>query len=215
MEYNIRKYQFHQNGKDYVVSTGIVYDRIRVTCQENLALDGPFYSNEFSLYDLQHIHQFFKITQTIEEALKEINKGIERQKTGLKLGSNDVMHFLGYLVIGTDNDVFILNLKRDYDPNKYGIFTPPSTYAADLVLSTNYKVDGQRLNRQEINAGNLQKEQTMVEEELDETAHWLELIMDSGMIQRERLLELHSENLELLKIITRSIITMREKINKS
>jgi four helix bundle protein len=55
----------------------------------------------------------------------------------------------------------------------------------------------------------------MVEEELDETAHWLELIMDSGMIQRERLLELHSENLELLKIITRSIITMREKINKS
>ena len=167
MEYNIRKYQFHQNGKDYVVSTGIVYDRIRVTCQENLALDGPFYSNEFSLYDLQHIHQFFKITQTIEEALKEINKGIERQKTGLKLGSNDVMHFLGYLVIGTDNDVFILNLKRDYDPNKYGIFTPPSTYAADLVLSTNYKVDGQRLNRQEISAGNLQKEQTMVEEELD------------------------------------------------
>ena len=167
MEYNIRKYQFQQNGKDYVVSTGLVYDRIRITCQENLALDGPFYSNEFSLYDLQHIHQFFKITQTIEEALKEINKGIERQKTGLKLGSNDVMHFLGYLVIGTDNDVFILNLKRDYDPNKYGIFTPPSTYAADLVLSTDYKVDGSRLIRQEINAGNLQKEQTMIEEELD------------------------------------------------
>ena len=77
------------------------------------------------------------------------------------------MHFLGYLVIGTDNDVFILNLKRDYDPNKYGIFTPPPTYAADLILSTNYKVDGARLNRQEIKAGNLQKEQTMIEEELD------------------------------------------------
>ena len=54
----------------------------------------------------------------------------------------------------------------------------------------------------------------MVEEELDETAHWLELIMDSGLIKKERLVELHLENLELLKIITRSIITMREKINK-
>ena len=167
MEYNIRKYQFHQNGKDYVVSTGLVYDQIRITCQENLALDGPFYSNEFSLHDLRNIHQFFNITQTAEEALKEINKGIERQKTGLKLGSNDTMHFLGYLVIGTDNDVFVLNLKRNNEPNKYGIFTPPLTEAADLVLSTNYKVDGTRLNMAEMNAGNLQSEQTAIEEELD------------------------------------------------
>ena len=167
MEYNIKKYQFHQNGKDYVVSTGLVYDRIRITCQENLALDGPFYSNEFSLYELQAIHQFFKLTSTIEEALKEINKGIERQKSGLKLGSNDIMHFLGYLVIGTDNDVFVLNLKRNFEPNKYGIFTPPSTGAADLILSTNYKIDEQRIYRGEINAGNLQREQTMIEEELD------------------------------------------------
>ena len=55
----------------------------------------------------------------------------------------------------------------------------------------------------------------MVEEELDETAHWLELIMDSGMIKKERLVELYQENLELLKIIVRSIITIREKLNKS
>ena len=167
MEYNIKKYQFNQNGKDYVVSTGLVYDRIRITCQENLALDGPFYSNEFSLYELQQINQFFKLTTTPEEALKEINKGIERQKAGLKLGSNNIMHFLGYLVIGTDNDVFVLDLKRNFEQNKYGIFTPPSTGAADLVLSTNYKVDGERLIYSEINAGNLQKEQTMIEEELE------------------------------------------------
>ena len=167
MEYNIRKYQFHQDGKDYVVSTGLVYDRIRITCQENLALDGPFYSNEFSLYELQSAHQFFKLTQTPEEALKEINKGIERQKTGLKLGNNDTMYFLGYLVLGTDNDVYTLQLKRNFEPNKYGIFTPPSTGAADLILSTNYQVDGNRLNFAEINAGNLQREQTMIEEELN------------------------------------------------
>ena len=167
MEYNIHKYQFHQDGKDYVVSTGLVYDRIRITCQENLALDGPFYSNEFSLYELQSIHQFFKLTQSLEEALAEINKGIERQRSGLKLGTNDTMYFLGYLIIGTDNDVYTLQLKRNFEPNKYGIFTPPSTGAADLILSTNYKVDGNRLNIAEMNNGNLQRDQTMIEEELD------------------------------------------------
>ena len=169
MEYNIQKYQFFQNGKDYVVSTGLVGDKIRITCQENLALDGPFYCNEFSLYDLRAANQFFRLTQTSEEALTEINKGIERQKTALKPGINDTMQFVGYLVIGTDNDVYNLILRRDNEPNRYGIFTPPSSGAADLVLNTNYHVDGERLNAAEKNFGNLQREQTLIEEELNKT----------------------------------------------
>ena len=42
MEYNTQKYQFNQDGRDFVVSTGLVGNRVRITCQENLALDGPF-----------------------------------------------------------------------------------------------------------------------------------------------------------------------------
>ena len=169
MEYNIQKYRFFQNGKDYVVSTGLVGNKIRITCQEDLALDGPFYCNEFSLYDLRAANQFFRLTQTPEEALTEINKGIERQKTALKPGINDTMQFIGYLVIGTDNDVYNLILRRDNEPNRYGIFTPPSSGAADLVLNTNYHVDGERLNNAEKNFGDLQREQTLIEEELNNT----------------------------------------------
>ena len=169
MEYNIQKYQFHQDGKDYVVSTGLVGDRIRITCQENLALDGPFYSNEFSLHDLRAANQFFRLTQTSEEALNEINKGIERQKSGLRPGLNDTIEFLGYLVIGTDNDIYNLTLRRDYEPNKYGVFTPPASGAADLVLTTNYHTDGARLNMAERNAGDLQRDESAIEEELTAT----------------------------------------------
>ena len=167
MEYNTQKYQFNQDGRDFVVSTGLVNNRVRITCQENLALDGPFYSNEFTLEDLRHAHQFFMIAQTPEDALKEINKGIERQKSGLAPGQNDTMLFLGYLVIGTDNDVYNLPLRRDYEPNRYGIFTPPSTGAADLVLQSNYQIDGGRLNVCEKNAGDLQKVETYLEGELN------------------------------------------------
>ena len=167
MEYNTQKYQFNQDGRVYVVSTGLVGNRIRITCQENLALDGPFYSNEFTLDDLRHANQFFMLPQTPEEALLEINKGIERQKSGLQKGNNDTMIFIGYLVIGTDNDLYNLPLRRDFEPNKYGIFTPPSSGAADLVLQSNYQVDGGRLNLAEINNGELQREQTALEEELN------------------------------------------------
>ena len=54
----------------------------------------------------------------------------------------------------------------------------------------------------------------MCEEELDETSHWLELIIESGLLPKSRMVNLYEENLELLKIIVASIKTMRSKINE-
>jgi four helix bundle protein len=53
----------------------------------------------------------------------------------------------------------------------------------------------------------------MVEEELDETLYWLELIVESGLIKEELLKDLMTENHELLKIIVSSITTMKKKLN--
>lgn len=53
----------------------------------------------------------------------------------------------------------------------------------------------------------------MVEEELDETLYWLELIIESGIVKAELLKDLVDENLELFKIIVSSITTMKKKIN--
>ena len=53
----------------------------------------------------------------------------------------------------------------------------------------------------------------MVKEELDETAYWLELIMELELVKPELLQDLHHENKELVSIIVKSIITMRNKQN--
>lgn len=55
----------------------------------------------------------------------------------------------------------------------------------------------------------------MVEEELDETIHWIEIIMDSNMIEPERMIELKKEAIELLKIIISSIVTLRARQTKT
>jgi len=51
----------------------------------------------------------------------------------------------------------------------------------------------------------------IVEEELDETIHWIEIIMESNMIEPERVMELKKEAVELYKIIISSIITIRNR----
>jgi len=53
----------------------------------------------------------------------------------------------------------------------------------------------------------------MVEEELDETLYWLELIVESGLVKSNLLDDLIKENQELFKIIVSSIITMKKKLN--
>ncbi len=53
----------------------------------------------------------------------------------------------------------------------------------------------------------------MVEEELDETKRWLELIVDGEILPAERMEDIVRENKELVSIITKSIVTMRNKVN--
>lgn len=53
----------------------------------------------------------------------------------------------------------------------------------------------------------------MVEEELDETQYWLELIIESGLIKSNLLDDLVKENEELFKIVVSTILTMKKKIN--
>jgi four helix bundle protein len=55
----------------------------------------------------------------------------------------------------------------------------------------------------------------MVEEELDETLYWLELIVESSLVKATLLDDLIKENQELFKIIVSSINTMKKKINRS
>ncbi len=52
----------------------------------------------------------------------------------------------------------------------------------------------------------------MVEEELDETIYWLELLVESGLVKSNLLDDLISENQELLKIMVSSITTMKNKL---
>ena len=54
----------------------------------------------------------------------------------------------------------------------------------------------------------------MVEEELDETAYWLELIMEVELLPVQRVQPLHTECKELYRIIVSSIISTREYLTK-
>ena len=53
----------------------------------------------------------------------------------------------------------------------------------------------------------------MVEEEIDETTHWLSIIIDSEMLEKERIKPLYEESVELRKRISKSSVSMKERLD--
>ena len=53
----------------------------------------------------------------------------------------------------------------------------------------------------------------MVEEEIDETAHWLSVIMDAELLPSNQVENLYEECVELRRIVTRSILTIKQTID--
>ena len=54
----------------------------------------------------------------------------------------------------------------------------------------------------------------IVEEETDETVYWLELLVESGLVTKERISVLLPETNEVLSIIVASITTIKNKMKK-
>ena len=52
----------------------------------------------------------------------------------------------------------------------------------------------------------------MVEEEIDETSHWLSVIMDAEILPSVKVIDLYDESVELRRIVVRSITTARQTL---
>ena len=55
----------------------------------------------------------------------------------------------------------------------------------------------------------------MVEEEIDETSHWLSLIIDCEMLPKSRVQDLYDESVELRKITAKAILTTKSKLDST
>ena len=53
----------------------------------------------------------------------------------------------------------------------------------------------------------------MVEEEIDETSHWLSVIMDAELLPSTQVKDLYDESVELRRIVARSILTIKQTID--
>ena len=111
IEYNQQTYELKQDDREFILTTGLVNDKIRITCREHIEVSGPYYIGEYTLPDLSSIHKYFMLFESIKSAQTEINKAIERQKCGV-VDQRNTLKIIIYLMIGTDRSNLSLILNR-------------------------------------------------------------------------------------------------------
>ena len=166
-EYNIQTYELNQSGKDYILTTGLINDNIRITCRDHLELTGPIYINDFSLSNLSSKNKYFMLSDSIESAQTEINKAIERQKCGLKQEGN-ILEIIIYLTVGTDRSNLNLSLKKqegDYNQIKQGA---PKYIGKSNLEKFNFPQDEQRINALEETTNGIKNTQEQLHQQLEQ-----------------------------------------------
>ena len=185
-EYNIQKYELNQEGKDYILTTGLINDNIKITCRDQKELTRTYYTNQFSLSDLSSKNIYFKLCESIEAAQIEINKAIERQKCGVKEEGNIIIVFI-YFTIGTDRTNLSLKLlKQEDELHQIKQEQPNYIGKSNLENRLNYPQDEQRLKNLEETSIGFKNTQDELHQQLEQLIQQsMQLINETYFLQED------------------------------
>ena len=89
-----QRYQVTQDGKDYILSTNIINNKIRIECQDNNINPPQRYSRDYSLLDLTSFSEIFTLVHSTEEAQNELDNAIERQQVRISNQGDNIMRII-------------------------------------------------------------------------------------------------------------------------
>ena len=157
---NLKSYQLKQGEKNYILTTSLVINSIRVTCKD---ANGQIYTRDFTVQDLRTLNKIFEIIKTPLQALQLFDKALKVQKVSVEhqdgfvkiiffIKSNGIMNRVE-IPLGKVSPEILSSMKKFISKN--GEFTPlpfdPSQILGKINAIENTSLD----NLQNINNVNL------------------------------------------------------------
>ena len=88
-----QRYQVTQDGKDFILSTNIINNNIRIECKDINFQPSLRYSKDYSLLDLKSFSEIFSLVNSTNQAQNELNNAIERQRVKIT-NQGDIMEIV-------------------------------------------------------------------------------------------------------------------------
>ena len=141
MSTSIQKFQLSQGGKNYILTTQIEGDSIKITCVESMVPNSPIYLGQFTLYQLCQLSKMFNTMTSISQALEFLNQSIESQKVSVESQGNLINITLFFQREAETQNIVSTNYKSeaiDYNtqPIVYNTVEQQSNYVELPVTTT-------------------------------------------------------------------------------
>ena len=124
MATNIQKFQLSQGGKNYVLTSQIENNLIKLTCIESQIVNPPIYLGTFSLTQLREMSKMFLKMSTIYEAQEFLNQSIENQKVRVE-SQGTIINVILYFERETESEDIITT---NYNTQEINYNTQPVVY---------------------------------------------------------------------------------------
>ena len=91
METSTNSYQLNQGKKEYIFSTSIVGNKIRISCQNTNDINSKKYSRDFTMEQFREIDDLFNFIKTPHHASEYIDRVLRNQKVGINDENGEVI----------------------------------------------------------------------------------------------------------------------------
>ena len=124
MSTNVQKFQLSQGGKNYILTSQIEGEVIKLTCFESAVVNPPIYLGSFSLVQLRQLSKMFNKMSTIYEAQVFLNQSIENQKVSVE-NQGSLINVILYFERETESEQII---ETNYNTQEIKYDTQPIVY---------------------------------------------------------------------------------------
>ena len=113
METNTNTYRLNQGNKDYILTTSIIGNQLKMACHNSSDAANKKYIKLFTLEQLNQMHQIFSSLKTLFQASAFIDKALSNQKVGLTEESG-ILKITFYIIVNGMTNQIDIPLDEDY-----------------------------------------------------------------------------------------------------
>ena len=152
METNIQKFELSQNGKNYILTTEVIGEYVKLTCVETGISNPAVYFGEFTLSYLKQLSKIFKSISTIYEAQEILNQNIQTQKVTVEHKGN-IINIILYLTRETESeDSYTLKMAGNNGLGEQAVaYTQPVEYKTEENVTNTVYTQEQTLTDTNLN----------------------------------------------------------------
>ena len=106
-------YQVNQDNKEYIITTQLLNDGLRVECQDNNIPEQPIYARIFTLHDFKEMDFYFQPYNLASQIQDELDKTIEAQTVSIYNNNDNTINISFLLKNDLNTAIFLCNCQEN------------------------------------------------------------------------------------------------------